>query len=60
MKVISSDSGNATPGMNVSVARPRKAKITITTSTKAMIKSRLNVGNRVNDVCEAVVDRRDP
>ncbi len=37
MNVISSDSGSATTGMSVSVTRPRKAKITITTSTNAMI-----------------------
>ncbi len=36
MNVIRSDSGKATAGISVSVARPRKTKITITTSAKAM------------------------
>ena len=31
------ESGNATTGISVSVTRPRKAKITITTRTKAII-----------------------
>ena len=35
-KVISNDKGSATVGINVSVARPRKAKITITTRTNAI------------------------
>ena len=36
MNVISSDSGSATTGISVSVARPRKMKMTITTRTNAM------------------------
>ncbi len=36
MNVISSDSGSATAGISVSVARPRNTKITITTRTNAM------------------------
>jgi len=37
MNVISNDNGSATTGMSVSVTLPRNAKITITTSTNAMI-----------------------
>ncbi len=36
MKVMRIDKGNATAGIKVSVARPRKTKITITTRTKAI------------------------
>ena len=36
MKVSRSDSGRATAGMSVSVARPRNRKITNTTRTKAI------------------------
>ena len=35
MNVSSRDKGSATAGIRVSVARPRKTKITMTTSTKA-------------------------
>ncbi len=36
MKVMRSERGSAMAGMSVSVARPRKTKMTSTTSPKAM------------------------
>jgi hypothetical protein len=40
MNVSSSDIGSATTGMSVSIARPRKTKITITTRMNAMNSAR--------------------
>ena len=44
-KVSRSESGNATIGIRVSAARPRKTKMTRTTSTKAIKKRDLHVVN---------------
>ena len=63
MKVIRSESGIATAGINVSAARPRKTKTTTTTSTNAM--SRVSWTSRtertiVRDRSYTGVMRTDP
>ena len=52
MNVISSESGSATAGMSVSRARPRKTKITSTTSTNAMHRTNCTSSALLTIVCE--------
>ena len=59
MNVISNDSGNATTGISVSVTRPRKRKDHDHDEHESDDESYLHVGDRVDDACRAIVDRRD-
>ena len=57
MNVSSSDSGSATTGISVSVARPRNTKMTITTRTNAMTSVSCTSLTLLHDGLRAVVDR---
>ena len=52
MKVMRSDSGSATTGMSVSLARPRKRKMTSTTSPNAMTSDSLTSLTLFTMLCE--------